>query len=296
MEIRTELYPYEPKFVDVDGGRLAYVDEGPREAEPILLLHGNPTWGFLYRNIIARLVPRLRCIAPDWLGFGRSDKLPEIGDYTLERHIASLDRLVTELDLRDLTVVVHDWAGPIGLGWSVEHPERVKRLIVMNTWAFKPAAHNKVPQPLKTFRKRPHGEILVLALNGFVNWALPFGVVHRKQAMTKEVMRAYRAPFPTYRSRESILAFPRHIPLAESDPAYDRMARTDGGMRSMEQPVLFIWGDKDPVFPPRVIRKFKERFPNVAGEVHFPDASHFLQEDKPAEIADAIGDFVERTP
>lgn len=296
MMIETPLYPYTPRYLRFEGRKLAYVDEGPRDAETALLLHGNPTWGFLYRDIIPGLSPPLRCVAPDFLGFGRSDKLEGIGEYTLERHLASLRALVESLALRDLTVVVHDWGGPIGLGLCVDRPDLVKRIVVMNTWAFKPEAHNKVPEPLKTFRKKPQGEWLVQGLNAFVNVALRFGVHHWRKRMTAAVMEAYRAPFPTYKSREAILAFPRHIPLSESDAAYARMAKIDAGLRELRQPVLFLWGDRDPVFPPRVIRKFRERFSNVKGEIHYPDASHFLQEDKPAEIAEAILQFVRETP
>ncbi|MCA9774779.1 MAG: alpha/beta fold hydrolase, partial [Myxococcales bacterium] len=125
---------------------------------------------------------------------------------------------------------------------------------------------------------------------------LPFGVTRRRRRMTRDVMRAYRAPFPTRKSRESILAFPRHIPLGPGDAAYARMARTDEGLARLTQPVLILWGDRDPVFPARVARKFRERLPNVKGEIHFPDASHFLQEDKPSEIAAAIIKFVKDTP
>jgi haloalkane dehalogenase len=292
--LSTPLFPYEPRFarVRVEGGDfdMAYVEHGA--GPPVLLLHGNPTWGFLYREVIHALGPHVRAIAPDLLGFGRSDKLERPEHYTLENHLAALTQLVDALGLEDLTLVVHDWAGPIGLSYAVDHPERIRRLVIMNTWAFAPKAHNRVPQPLKTFRRRVLGELLVLGANAFVNYALPFGVVHRKEHMTTEVMAAYRAPFPTWSSRWPVLAFPRNIPIAQTDRAFERMKKTDDGLRALEHPTFFIWGAKDPVFPPRVMAKFKERLRNVKGEVVFDDASHFLQEDRPREIGKAITDFV----
>jgi haloalkane dehalogenase len=299
-EFRSALFPHEARFVPVVvAGQtvdLAFVEAGPPSGETILLLHGNPTWSFLYRDVIPVLAARFRVIAPDLLGFGRSDKLARFEDYTLDNHLAALSQLVLALGLERITLVVHDWAGPIGLSYAVDHPERVARLVIMNTWAFAPREHNRVPQPLKTFRQRPLGELLVLGLNAFVDFALPYGVVRRKEKMRGEVMRAYRAPFPTWRSRWPVLAFPREIPLAAGDPAYDRMKRTDDGLRALEQPTLLIWGERDPVFPPRVMAKFKERLRNVAAELILPDASHFLQEDRPAEIGERIARFMGETP
>ena len=293
-DFRTPLFPLEPRFVKVRvaGGEheLSYVESG--EGEPVLLLHGNPTWSFLYRDVIPALGGSVRAIAPDFLGFGRSDKLERSEDYTLENHLSALEQLVSALGLEKITLVVHDWAGPIGLSYAVDHPEKIRRLVIMNTWAFAPRAHNKVPQPLKTFRRRVLGELLVLGLDAFVRFALPYGVVHRKERMTKDVMAAYRAPFPTWRSRWPVLAFPRGIPLSESDPAHVRMKKTDEGLRALDQPALLIWGAKDPVFPPRVMAKFKERLKNVQRELVFDDASHFLQEDRPREIGEAIRAFV----
>jgi pimeloyl-ACP methyl ester carboxylesterase len=293
-DLTTPLFPYEPRFVRVrvagSEHDMAYVEHGT--GEPVLLLHGNPTWSFLYRDVIPALGPGVRAIAPDFLGFGRSDKLERAEDYTLANHLAALSQLVDALGLEKVTLVVHDWAGPIGLAWAVDNPARVRRLVIMNTWAFAPRTHNKVPQPLKTFRRRGLGELLVLGLDVFVRLALPFGVYHRKERMTKEVMRAYRAPFPDWRSRWPVLAFPRHIPLAETDAAFERMKKTDDGLRSLEQPALLVWGARDTVFPPRVMAKFKERLGGLEGEVVFDDAAHFLQEDRPRDIGEAIARFV----
>jgi haloalkane dehalogenase len=293
----SPLFPFVPHFarVRVAGQELdlSYVASG--EGEPVVLLHGNPTWSFLYRDVIPALGEGVRAVAPDLLGFGRSDKLERPGDYTLENHLSALEQLLASLALEKVTLVVHDWAGPIGLSYAVDHPERVRRLVIMNTWAFAPRAHNRVPQPLKTFRRRILGELLVLGLDAFVRIALPHGVVRRKERMTKEVMAAYRAPFPSWRSRWPVLAFPRGIPISGGDAAYERMKRTDEGLRNLEQPALLVWGGRDPVFPPRVMDKFKERLRNVKQAVVFDDASHFLQEDRPREIGEAIREFIHTT-
>jgi len=293
---RTPLFPHEPGFTQVAVGSrrydLAYVDVGPRTAKPVVLLHGNPTWSFLWRGVIPHL-RGTRAIAPDLLGFGRSDKLDAYADYSLDAHVGALAQLFDALALEDVTLVVHDWGGPIGLSYAVDHPERIARLVVMNTWAFAPQAHNRVPQPLRTFRKRPHGELLVLGLNAFVNVALPLGVVSRRH-MRGPVMHAYRAPFPSWRSRWPVLAFPREIPLSHRDRAFARMKRTDEGLRTLAQPTLLLWGGRDPVFPTRVVRKFKERLRNVRAERVFEKASHFLQEDEPKAIGEAIAEFTTR--
>jgi haloalkane dehalogenase len=290
----TPLFRYAPRFASVVVGgqraEMSYVEAGRAGAPLVVLLHGNPTWSFLYRDVIPHIEGTCRVVAPDFLGFGRSDKLDRAEDYTLEHHVAALGQLLDGLELERVTLVVHDWAGPVGLSWAVDHPERVARLVIMNTWAFAPEEHNRVPQPLKTFRQRPMGELLVLGLNGFVNVVLPLGTVHRRH-MLGDVMRAYRAPFPTWRSRWPVLAFPRDIPLSKADRSFERMRRTDEGLRGLDQPVLILWGERDPVFPPRVIRKFRERLRNVVDEVRFADASHFLQEDRPADIGQRIAAF-----
>jgi haloalkane dehalogenase len=161
----------------------------------------------------------------------------------------------------------------------------------MNTWAFAPRSHNRVPQPLRTFRTPGAGELLVLGLNAFVNAVLPLGVVRRRR-LRGDPMRAYRAPFPDRPSRAPILAFPRDIPMGPGDRAFDRMKRTEDGLGRLERPALLVWGMRDPVFPPRVMKKFRERLPSLVEEVHYDDASHFLQEDKGPDIGRAIRRFV----
>lgn len=287
-------FPFAPRFAQVgDGLKMHYVDEG--KGEPVLFLHGNPTWSFLYRNIIPAVVGAgFRAVAPDYIGFGRSDKRgPRWTDYSIHGHIADLTALADRLDLRNVTVVVHDWGGPIGLGWAAGHLDRVKRLVILNTWAFKPHAKAKIP-PFLAMLREPKGEGMVLNQNFFVEVLLPGGVVRRDRF--KEVMEAYRAPFPTPESRAGVLAFPRLIPMTPGEAAWPVIEKVDAALDKFSKlPVLLLWGAKDVVFPLSVADKFQERLPR-AKKVVFPEASHFLQEDVPEEIAREMVGFLKANP
>jgi haloalkane dehalogenase len=270
-----------------------YVDEG--RGEPVLLLHGNPTWSFLYRNILPAAVGAgFRAVAPDFIGFGRSDKRgPRWTDYTIRGHIADLTALADRLDLRDVTLVVHDWGGPIGLGWAADHPDRVKRLVILNTWAFKPHAKAKIP-PVLAMLREPQGEKMVLQQNFFVETLLPGGCVRRDRI--KEVMEAYRAPFPTPESRAGVLAFPRRIPMTPEEEAWPVIVKADESLAKFaDRPALILWGGKDLVFPVSVAERFAERLPK-AKKVVFPEAAHFLQEDVPEEISRELVAFLKANP
>ena len=175
------LWLFEPRWFETTDGRMHYVDEGPRDGRPVVLVHGNPTWGFLYRNFIGPLTEAgHRAIAPDHLGFGRSDKPSDPELYRIPRHVARLEALLESLDLRDAVVVPQDWGGPIGLSWAVAHPERVSGLFILNTYAHGPRGKIKLPLPLRLFRTPGVGEVLVKGLHMFVRGFLfRVGVVHR---------------------------------------------------------------------------------------------------------------------
>jgi haloalkane dehalogenase len=282
MDIRTETFggafPWTSKYVDVGGHKIAYVDQGG--GEPIVMLHGNPTWGFLYRKFIGPLSQAHRAIAVDHLGFGRSDK-PLDGDYTLAGHISRLAQVMEQLDLRDVTLVMQDWGGPIGLGWAVDHPERVKRLAILNTWAFRIPAGSRINPLLELFRQPAIGEAIVQGLNLFVEGFLPAGI-WRKDVLD-EVMPAYRAPFPDWNSRIATLKFPRDIPVGEDHPSTSAMGHIQDNLGTLNVPTFIIWAMQDPAFPAQLLDVWKTVFPHA--EAHAIDqASHFLQEDAPGEI------------
>jgi len=290
-------YAFKSHFLVVDGQRIHYVDEGA--GEPILMLHGNPTWSYLYRYLIRDLSSDYRCIAPDHLGFGYSDK-PRHGDYGMRAHIMRLDAFVARLDLHDVTLVVQDWGGIIGLGWAVRHKERVKRLVILNTAGF--AAPGRMamlrmhPRPwgllfLQALKIPLLGEIFVQGMNGFVRKLLPAGFVH-KERLTPEVMEGYLAPYPTWGSRRAHLASVRQIPFARRHPTWRLLQEIGAEIDGWEVPAQIIWGMRDPVFVPWFLEEFERRLPNHAPTVRIDDAGHFLPDDAPAPIITAIRGFM----
>ncbi len=294
-------YPFESRFLPVDGQRLHYVDEG--SGEPILMLHGNPTWSYLYRHLIKDLRSEYRCIAPDHLGFGFSDK-PRRGDYTMRAHIMRLDLFITKLGLRDLTLVVQDWGGIIGLGWAVRHKALVKRLVILNTAAF--ALPDR--EVLRAARPRPWGmlmlwplkipllgELFVQGMNGFVRKVLPAGF-HHKERLTPAVMEGYLDPYPTWGSRRAHLKSVRQIPMLRSHPTWRLLQETGAELTGWEVPTQIVWGMRDPVFVPWFCDEFEQRLPNHAPTVRIEDGSHFLPDDTPGPIIRSIRNFMKEAP
>ena len=282
-------WPYAPRFFEHDGVRLHYVDEG--SGEPVVMLHGNPTWGYLYRKFIPPLSQTHRCVVPDHMGFGKSDK-PLDKPYTLARHIENFTALALHLDLRDVTLVMQDWGGPIGLGFAVEHSERIKRLVILNTWAFRIPAGTALAPLLELFRQPQVGEGMVQGLNLFVEGFLPAGIYHQERLA--EIMPAYRAPFPDWNSRIGTLKFPRDIPVGDDHPSTPTMGHIQDNLGKLNVPTIIIWGMKDLAIPPPLIGAWLGVYPHA--EAHQIDtASHFLQEDEPEEIVRLIQDFLART-
>jgi pimeloyl-ACP methyl ester carboxylesterase len=280
-------FPYEPRFVDAGEIRLHYVDEGPPDAPPLLFVHGNPTWSYLWRRPIADLSARgHRCVAFDHMGFGRSDKPPQLSAYSLERHIENAIALIDALDLSDVTLVGHDWGGPIGLGALLERRDRLRSVVLMNTWAWELPSF--LPPFLREFRTEGLGEILALGGNLFVE-SIPGGM--RRRDADPLMMDAYRAPFPDYWSRAGTLAFQREIPLTERDRSAPLMASIHERLTDLTVPVLLVWGMRDPVFQPVFLEQWRELFPEAA-TVELDDASHFLVEDSPDEVTEAIEGFL----
>lgn len=286
FHVPEHLYPFESRWQDVDGIPVHYIDEG--QGAPILFLHGNPTWSFLYRDIVRGLRDRYRCIALDYPGMGLSGKPREHGrpDYgfTPEEHSATVRGFVEALDLRDLTVMVQDWGGPIGMGMMTSMPERIRRVVIGNTWAWPMGGVD-----IQLFSKglgRGLGRQLILRRNLFVEKLLPSGVANKRR-MTPEVMQCYRGPYPTATDREPTAVFPLAITtsrsfLAEVEAKLDRLA---------DKPVQLLWGHKDMVFKKRELERWRRIFPHAEVE-HLPRASHFIQEDAPEQIADTIAAFV----
>ena len=279
-------FPFKPRYLRAEDVRLHYVDEGPRDGRPLLFAHGNPTWSYLWRRQIADLSEQgHRCVAFDHMGFGRSDKPPHLAVYSLRAHVDNALALVDALDLRDVALVAHDWGGPIGLGALLERRDRLRALVLMNTWAWELPSF--LPPFLREFRTEGLGEILALGGNLFVE-SIPGGMTRRD--IDPVMMEAYRAPFPDYWSRAGILAFQREIPLTERDRSAKLMGSIHERLPGLDVPVLLVWGLRDPVFQPVFLDQWRELFPR-ARTVELEDAGHFLVEDRPEAVTEAIADF-----
>jgi haloalkane dehalogenase len=274
-------YDFAPRYEDVDGLRMHYVDEG--EGAPVVCFHGEPTWAYLYRKMIRPLTAAgLRVVAPDYAGFGRSDKPTERGWYTYDRHVEYVGALLESLDLSDATVVVHDWGGAIGLRWAVENDERVARLVILNTGLFAGQV-NEAFMRWRNFAER--------------NPDLPVGFIIQSATVTElppEVVNAYEAPWPTPESKAGVAQFPLLVPLAESDPGVAEMDVVRQRLAAWQKPALVCFSDSDPIFPPKAGQRFVDLIPG-AGELRVIEGgAHFLQEDRGEEIAAAIVGFLEQ--
>jgi cis-3-alkyl-4-acyloxetan-2-one decarboxylase len=280
-------FPFQSRYLIAGDVQLHYVDEGPSDSAPLLFLHGNPTWSYLWRRQIAELSESgHRCVAFDHMGFGRSDKPARLSAYSLEQHVENTLALIDALGLEDVTLVAHDWGGPIGLGALLERRDRLRAVVLMNTWAWELPSF--LPPFLREFRTEGLGEILALGGNLFVE-SIPGGMARRE--VDPVMMDAYRAPFPDYWSRAGTLAFQREIPLTERDRSASLMAGIHERLPSLDVPALLVWGMRDPVFQPVFLEQWRELLPH-ARSVELADASHYLVEDDPDAVTAAIGDFL----
>jgi haloalkane dehalogenase len=276
-------YPFASNYVEQDGLRLHYLDEG--EGPPVLLLHGEPTWSYLYRTIIPELTPVARAIAPDYFGFGRSDKPLAREAYSYDFHVRSIARLVEELDLRDATVVVQDWGGPVGLRVAVEHPDRIGRLVIMNT-----GIGGGRPPSDEWLRFRDW-------LNRLGTDVVPGRLVHISavQPMADEVVEAYSAPWPVPESKAGILAFPDLVPISPDHPDLPAHLAVRDALSRWERPALVLFSDRDPIFSPRAAERIAAHIPGAGEAEIVAGAGHFLQEDQGPLIGRRIAAFVAST-
>ena len=278
---RLPDFPFASSFRDWDGLRLAHLDEG--EGPPVIFFHGEPTWSFLWRKVIPPVLDAgFRCIAPDLPGFGRSDKPVELDWYSYDRHAASVTPLLEELDVRDATVVVHDWGGPIGLRLAVEHPDRIARMVILDTGLF--TGQQRMSEAWIQFRN-------------FVERTedLPVGFLVRgacKRDPGDAVIAAYDAPYPSPESKAGARAFPLMLPTSPEMPGAEAGQRVLEALRGDERRKLILWADSDPVLTPETGQRFAAA---LGTEVHhvIAEASHFLQEDAGPEIGRLIADWLQ---
>ena len=274
-------FPFEPRYREVDGLRLAHIDEG--DGPTVMFFHGEPTWSYLWRKVIPPVRDAgYRCIAPDYAGFGRSDKPIDLDWYTYDRHTELMAALLEDLDLRDVTAVVHDWGGPIGLRLAAENPDRIARMVVMDTGLF------TGEQPMAD---------AWWAFHDFVERTedLPISMLVRNacaRGMADGVVAAYDAPFPAPESKAGARAFPLILPTAPEMPGGAEGKRAQEALQADERPMLVLWADSDPVLPFKVGEAFASLM-GAGAPVKIENASHFLQEDAGEEIGRRIADWLQ---
>ena len=292
VDIRKH-YPFTGHRLDLDGISYHYLDEGA--GDPVVMVHGNPSWSFYYRNLVLALRDRYRCIVPDHIGCGFSDK-PDDGryDYTLSRRVDDLERLIEHLGLAGkLTLVLHDWGGMIGMAYAARHPERIGRLVLLNTAAFHLPKEKKFPLGLKICRDTVLGTLLVRGGNAFSVGASIVGC--KKNPMPKELQSAYRSPYDSWGNRIATLRFVQDIPLAPGDRNFDLVSEVAASLEQFrELPIAIFWGELDFVFDPTFLAEWIKRFPKA--KVHrYPDAGHYILEDMKAVVVPLIENFLDTT-
>jgi haloalkane dehalogenase len=274
-------FGFAPHYVEQDGLRMHYLDEGSGTGDPILLLHGEPTWSFLYRKMIPPLARAGRCIAPDYFGFGRSDKPTDSGWYSYDRHVDSIARLVAELDLQRITLVVQDWGGPVGFRLAVEQPERIARLVVMNT-GIGARAPGEAWLRFQSFMRRVGTEIVAGQL---VRLSLV-------QPVSDEVVAGYDAPFPVPESRVGIVQFPELVATSADHASGPAMLRVREALRGLDRPALVLFSDGDPIFSRRAAEVMAELLPGAELDPPVEGAGHFLQEDRGEQLGERIAEWL----
>ena len=285
----TNLYPFSSHSLQLDRLRYHYLDEG--SGENLLMLHGNPTWSFYYRNLILGLKGSYRCVVPDHMGMGKSDK-PQDYPYTLSRHIDNLEKLTDHLELDDITLVVHDWGGAIGMGFAVRHPERIRRLVIFNTAAF---LSSEIPLGLSLCRIPGFGAIAIRGFNMFARGAIRWACV-KQERMTEEVRAGYLAPYDNFANRVANLRFVQDIPISPDSPSYSVIQHIEENLKLFrEHPVQIIWGAHDFVFNDHFLKRWQEIFPQA--EVHrMEDAGHYVVEDAHERILPLLYEFLQKNP
>ncbi len=268
---------------------MSYVDEGPRSDEAVLLLHGNPTWSYYYRRLVRELSPAMRCIAPDHIGMGLSEK-PSGYDYTLATRIDDIAALVDSLRLRRVHLVVHDWGGAIGFGFAARRPERVGRLVILNTAAF---AAKRIPTRIALCKLPALGPLLVRGGNGFA-WPATWMAMNRR-ALTTAERRGFLFPYGSWADRVAVSAFVQDIPLGPAHRSWNALAKTEAGLAQFrDRPALIVWGGRDFCFDDSFLARWREFFPQAEVD-RIGDAGHYVLEDARAEALPRIAGFLTKT-
>jgi haloalkane dehalogenase len=284
-----DLYPFESHFLHRGPAFIHYLDEGA--GEPLLFVHGNPTWSFYWRNLILGLRDQNRCIAVDHMGCGLSDK-PQDYNYTLQQRIDDLAEFVQQLDLRAITLLAHDWGGAIGLGTTQRLPERFARIVLFNTGAFPPPF---VPWRIAACRTPVLGTFAVRRLNAFARAAIWMAACKRKR-MTADVRRGLLAPYDNWANRVAVERFVQDIPFSSEHPTWQTLERIEAGLPALaDKPIQLIWGMRDWCFRPECLERFVKHWPQA--EVHrLADCGHYVVEDAHERIVPLVRKFLQQNP
>ena len=275
-------YPFTPKKLLIGKNHLSYLDEG--QGQPLLMLHGNPTWSFYYRNLVQSFKNKYRVIVPDHMGCGFSDK-PQDYAYTLENHIDNCSRLVDHLGLKDISLVVHDWGGAIGMGYAGRNPENVSSLVVLNTAAFR---SKNIPFRIAICRIPYIGALLVRGLNGFA-WPATWMAVSKK--LKPEIIKGYLAPYNSWHNRIAVHRFVLDIPLSPQDTSWETLVEVEENLTRLSKlPMLILWGAKDFCFNDHFYEQWKDRFPQATTR-YFENAGHYILEDAYEQVEQEIKQF-----
>ena len=286
-------YPFSSANATINGLRLHYLDEGERSSPPVVMVHGNPTWSFFFRQPVLALRERWRCIVPDHIGMGLSDRPgPAQYGYTLENRIDDLDALLERLGIvSNITLLLHDWGGMIGMGYACRHPQRIKALILMNTAGFHLPPGLHLPWQLQLARG-PLGPLLVQGLNAFCRGAVSLCV--SRQPLPPDVAHAYLQPYASWSARLAVLRFIQDIPLRPGDPSYAAVSAIDGGISQFQNlPLLLCWGLRDFIFTAEFLNEWRRRFPRAEVQT-YADAGHYLLEDAAGEVIPVMQQFLTR--
>jgi len=279
-------YPFTPKnFQTRDGHKLSYLDEG--EGPTVVMAHGNPSWSYLYRNMVTALMPEYRCLVPDHLGCGFSDK-PQDYPYRLQNHIDNFTALLDDQRVERCVLVVHDWGGAIGMGWAGQHPERIAGLVILNTAAFHSSL---IPQRIAVCRWPLIGDLLVRGLNGF---ALPATFMAVAKKMDPEIRAGFLAPYNSWANRIAVHRFVQDIPLHSSHPSWDSLTQVESSLAQLgDKSMLICWGGKDFCFNDQFYAQWQQRFPSAQCH-YFPEAGHYVLEDALPEVLEQVQPFLTR--
>jgi haloalkane dehalogenase len=277
------LYPFRSNYLSLKADlNLHYVNEG--SGEPVVMVHGNPTWSFYYRDLIKELKPSCQVVVPDHIGCGLSDK-PQHYEYSLKNHINNFESLIKNLDLKNITLVVHDWGGAIGFGYATKYPQNIKKIVILNTAAFRPF---KIPFRINICRTPFLGEAIIRRFNGF---ALPATFMAVKKRLSKDIREGYLFPYRNYQNRIANARFVRDIPMNSKHPSYQTLYEIENKLQKVSCKKLILWGEKDFCFTMSYFNQWLKIYPEAESFV-FKNAGHYVMEDAKEEVIQKVKDFL----